>query len=165
LSKNIGIQFPNFSKVSTNFILIFLIFGSILSFGLNISKVYQYGQAKFGQKRLTNTQDTIQILNSLPKESLICTTNPTRQNSLDYLSRFVVKKNQRIIFCDESIFGNFGSNSSSKTDKNVVYEFIFWENYSSSFNFEMKLEPKPKTLKSWQIVQQLGNIEILQKPE
>ena len=49
-----------FDKNSLNCIIIFLLFGTILSFGANISKVYVYTTVKFGDKRLTNTQDIYQ---------------------------------------------------------------------------------------------------------
>lgn len=105
---------PIFDKKSLNFIIIFLLFGTILSFGANISKVYVYTTIKFGQKRLTNTQDIISIMNSLPQESQICLINPERKNSLDYLNQFVIRKNQKISICDQNSLENLQKNEENR---------------------------------------------------
>jgi tricorn protease-like protein len=128
---------------SLNFmpIILFLILGSVLSFGSNISKTWDYGQTKFGQKRLTSTQDMVETLKKLPENSKICLPKINQKASLDYLSLFVVKKNQQIYLCSEK-----------------MTEFIFWEKWSG---WKMTENQKPIDLKILPVFYQIGNIEIL----
>ena len=161
---------PIFDKSSINFIIIFMIFGIILSFGVNIFKVYTYAKAKFGQDRITNTQDMIAIMEILPRESPICLINLERKNSVDYLNQFVVFRAQKISICDQNSLKNLEKNgqngqirSNLQSQSSQAFEpakiFVFWENYNS----EMTLTTKPIWLQSWQARQKIGNIEILQK--
>ena len=123
-------------------IILFLLFGSILSFGVNINKTWEYGQTKFGQKRLTSSQDMVETLKILPENAKICLSKIDKKASLEYISLFVVKKNQQIYLCSEK-----------------QSEFIFWEKWSG---WEMSDNQKPADLKILPVFYRSGNIEILE---
>jgi hypothetical protein len=123
-------------------IVLFLIFGSILSFGVNINKTWEYSQTKFGQKRLTSSQDMVETLKNLPENAKICLSKIDKKASLEYISLFMVKKNQQIYLCSEK-----------------QSEFIFWERWSG---WEMVGNQKPPDLEILPVFYRSGNIEILE---
>ena len=53
-------------------------------------------------------------MNNLPQESPICLINPERKNSLDYINQFVIKKEQKVMICDQNSLKNLQKNEENR---------------------------------------------------
>jgi len=144
------------------FLVFFLIFGVILSFQVNVSKTLEYSQSKFGNKRLTSSQDIIATLQFLPPSSTLCASGE-KQLSIKYLIEFVVIKNQKTVNLQECLdFLNFKTKLRFGSQNQNLFEsgeiFVFWENWQG---WEMTENIKPEKLQKLEKIKQIGNIQIL----
>ena len=142
---------PNYT-----FLTLFLLFGTILSFQSNVVKVWEYSQSKFGNKRLTSTQDIVSILQFLLENSRLCA-SPEKQLSLKYLAEFVVIKRQKIFNLQECL--DFETNSENGNKSQNLFDnnqtFIFWENWQG---WQMTENIKSENIQKLIIIKQTGNI-------
>lgn len=96
------LAYLDYSKILNKIIGAFLVVCIVFSGFTNIAYDYKYSISKYGEDRLINTYDLIEILHKIPENSTICDPRTkrkrSRNNQYNYLDRYITKKSVKVVY-------------------------------------------------------------------